>query len=402
MRRINLKFGLLAVIFLFSVASVSPTFAQTKNPLINTAWEVVSFGAENERQTIKTSSVEFADKTFGGRIAGCNYISFEYMLDGAKISTKSKATTVMGCPDLIQAEYKLTEAFEKAEQFRLDGDKLEIVYNGGKIIYLKRGKPESSAKTYLQMNEAEKTEYVQAKALAIAQMMGTRSNAPIPPAAIENIKKFVNGYAQRVNSKQLNKCSFGDNLQTVHERASQNAPFIIRAFNGQNLNPQIGLYLAMIESEHCVCIQSPTGPLGLFQLNYATAKTHFEPSANIIKNSSPANPDDRCQPELSATAAAKYINSLSGKFSGDSLKIPLAIGSYNAGEEVVMQLKTAFPADKNQENSVWKLIEGAGIKSKQFQAENIKYLPKFFAAAIVGENPQDFGLNLKPLSTYSN
>ena len=39
--------------------------------------------------------------------------------------------------------------------------------------------------------------------------------------------------------------------------------------------------------------------------------------------------------------------------------------------------------------------------SKQFQMENIKYVPKFFAAAIIGENPQDFGLNLKPLSTYT-
>jgi len=40
--------------------------------------------------------------------------------------------------------------------------------------------------------------------------------------------------------------------------------------------------------------------------------------------------------------------------------------------------------------------------SKQFQSENFKYVPKFFAAAIIGENPQDFGLKLQPLSTYSS
>ncbi len=41
-----------------------------------------------------------------------------------------------------------------------------------------------------------------------------------------------------------------------------------------------------------------------------------------------------------------------------------------------------------------------GSAGKQFNNENIKYVPKFFATAIIGENPQDFGVNLQPLSTY--
>ena len=50
----------------------------------------------------------------------------------------------------------------------------------------------------------------------------------------------------------------------------------------------------------------------------------------------------------------------------------------------------------------WTLIANGDKLSKQFQSENFKYVPKFFAAAIIGENPQDFGLNLQPVSTYSN
>jgi hypothetical protein len=49
----------------------------------------------------------------------------------------------------------------------------------------------------------------------------------------------------------------------------------------------------------------------------------------------------------------------------------------------------------------WTLIAKGDILSKQFQSENFKYVPKFFAAAIIGENPQDFGLTLQPISTYS-
>jgi len=37
-----------------------------------------------------------------------------------------------------------------------------------------------------------------------------------------------------------------------------------------------------------------------------------------------------------------------------------------------------------------------------FQGENIKYVPKYFAAAIVGETPWAFGLNMKQaLSTFT-
>jgi hypothetical protein len=38
--------------------------------------------------------------------------------------------------------------------------------------------------------------------------------------------------------------------------------------------------------------------------------------------------------------------------------------------------------------------------SKQIKIENFKFIPKFFAAAVIGENPKDFGLELNPLSTY--
>ena len=259
-----------------------------------------------------------------------------------------------------------------------------------------------SGKRYSEMSDAERNRYIETKALKVARMIGNSESKTIPAAAVEKIKSFVNAYASRANVKPLGGCRFGDNLQATYERASKNAPFIIKSFNRYGIDPQIGLYLAMIESEHCVCLQSPTGPLGMFQFTYATAKIHFKPSDGVIKSASPSNPDIRCQPAPSADAAGSYMKALTLRFGTGPLSVPLAIGSYNSGEGgLSTNLKNALEANETQERSFWTLVANADKLSKQFQLENVKYVPKFFAAAIVGENPRDFGLNLQPLSTYA-
>lgn len=259
-----------------------------------------------------------------------------------------------------------------------------------------------SGKKYLEMSDGEKRQYLAAKAMRVAQVIGNNSSEQIPPAAIEKIKGFVDAYASRVKVKPLSGCRFGDNLQATFERASKNAPFINRAFNAKGIDPRIGLYLAMIESEHCVCLQSPTGPLGMFQFTFATAKLHYEPSSGVIKGASPSNPDDRCLPEPSARAAASYMKALTGRYGTGPSSVPLAIGSYNSGEGgLSTNLQKALESGAGLERDFWTLISKGEILSKQFQSENFKYVPKFFAAAIIGENPQDFGLNLQPISTYT-
>lgn len=259
-----------------------------------------------------------------------------------------------------------------------------------------------SGKKYLDMSDAEKRQYLEVRAMRIAQIIGNSSSEPIPPAALTTIKSWVDGYARRVTTKQLGGCKFGDNLQTTYERASKNAPFIVRAFNEKGVDPRIGLYLAMIESEHCVCLQSSTGPLGIFQFTYSTAMLHYVPNDGVKKGSSPASPDVRCQPEPSARASASYMKALLGRFGTGPASVPLAIGSYNSGENGLSNnLEKALSSNAGLPRDFWTLIANGDKLSKQFQSENFKYVPKFFGAAIVGENPQDFGLTLQPLSTYS-
>ena len=256
-------------------------------------------------------------------------------------------------------------------------------------------------KKYLDLSDSEKRAYLADRAKKMAQVIGNNSSDEVPAAALDKIKGFADGYAKRANvAKKTGTCGFADNLQATYERASKNAPFIVKAFNEKGTDPRIGLYLAMIESEHCICLQSPTGPLGMFQFTQATGKAH---GLDTRAGASPANPDERCQPEPAARAAASYMKSLLGRYGTGPASVPLAIGSYNSGEGgLSTNLVKALESDSGLPRDFWTLIANGDKLSKQFQSENFKYVPKFFAAAIIGEYPQDFGLKLQPLSTYSN
>lgn len=258
-------------------------------------------------------------------------------------------------------------------------------------------------KTYGEMSDDEKRKFIENESVWIARMIGNRTGEAVTPEAVERIKSFVDAYSKRLRSARKDSCTPGgwitSDLQTVLERASKNAPFIVRSFNSEGLAPQMGLYLAMIESEHCVCLQSPTGPLGMFQFTKATAIGF---GLDARPGASPANPDERCEPEPAAKAAAKYMKFLAGRYGTGPLSFPLAIASYNSGEGgLSSNLSTALQAAIGQERSFWTLVANQGKLSAQFQKENIKYVPKFFAAAIIGENPAVFGVNLPPLSSNS-
>ncbi|MBX3244396.1 MAG: FHA domain-containing protein [Acidobacteria bacterium] len=263
------------------------------------------------------------------------------------------------------------------------------------------GQPQvPSGKKYMDMSPAEKQAYVAERSMRIAQVIGNRSSDHIPPDAVSKIKADIDAYATRLRVKPLGgSCRMGDNLQVTYERASKNAPFIIRAFNAKGIDSRIGLYLAMIESEHCVCLQSRTGPLGMFQFTKSTGEIH---GLRTVSGATPANPDERCEPEPSARAAASYMKALTGRYGTGPASVPLAIGSYNSGEGgLSSNLVKALESNSELPRDFWSLVVKSEILSHQFQAENFRYVPKFFASAIIGENPEDFGLKLHPLSSYS-
>lgn len=254
------------------------------------------------------------------------------------------------------------------------------------------------SKKYQQLGEEEKNKYISVKAEQVAQIIGNMKSEPIPPEAVQEIKKYVNGYLSRLRANRNDDCSQGgwirSDFLSVLERASKTSPFIIRSFNAGNIPPQIGIYVAMIESEHCPCLTSTTGAKGMFQFLASSAPDYG------------LSPEQRCEPEPAARAAANYLKSLIGRYGTAPDSVPLAIASYNSGQgNLSKNLDKVLLSESGQDRSFWTLVANKnlmeGSAGKQFSNENVKYVPKFFATAIIGENPQDFGINMKPLSLYT-
>ncbi len=261
----------------------------------------------------------------------------------------------------------------------------------------------TSGRTYHSMSREEQRAFVEQQAQRIAGMIGNREGNRFTPEALARIQADVNAYASRIRAPMPapGRCGFGQNLAFTLQRASRYAPHIVRSFNQLDVPPVVGLYLAMIESEYCICLQSPTGPLGMFQFTQATGRTY---GLRIVPGSTPSNPDERCEPSAAAVAAAKYVKALMARYGTGPLSVPLSIASYNSGEGgLSSNLQNALDAARNSENperSFWTLVANSERLSDQFQRENIRYVPKFFGAAIVGENPRVFGVQMEPLSSY--
>ncbi len=265
------------------------------------------------------------------------------------------------------------------------------VTNNGTTVEVPKGR-------YQDMSEADKNKYIAVRAEKVARLIGNQKSDPIPPEAVAEIKRFLNGYVSRINKAKKDSCEPGSwvasDFTSVLNRASKTSPMVVRAFRAEGIEPQIGIYVAMIEGEHCPCLTSPTGAKGMFQFLASSAPDYG------------LDPNQRCDPEQSAKAGAKYLKTLIARFGTAPDSVPLAIASFNSGQgNLSKNLDTVFNSTGGQNRSFWTLAANKNIleggAGKQFNNENIKYVPKFFATAIIGENPQDFGVSLQPLSTYS-
>jgi hypothetical protein len=79
----------------------------------------------------------------------------------------------------------------------------------------------------------------------------------------------------------------------------------------------------------------------------------------------------------------------------------LVLLSYNRGEEWVRDTLRQLRGTENYERNFWTLLANREALDDGFRNENAGYVPSFFAAAIIGENPQTFGLQTPPLSTLA-
>jgi Transglycosylase SLT domain len=239
---------------------------------------------------------------------------------------------------------------------------------------------------YQQMSPSQRASFVSIQARRIAREM-SGNNYQFTPAFEAAIQRSVDFYAQRIGNSRGDQPGKGD-ARFMFERGAPLAPTLRGIFKAHDVSPLIGIYLPAIESEY-VNFKSANsaGAIGMFQFLPSTGEKFG------------LNADDLLNVEKSANAAARYIGASLKKFESDPMKEALAILSYNRGTSNVERDLAALVNAQNRACSICELTEQVDKLDATFQNENVYYVPRFFAAAIIGENPQVFGLQMQPLSS---
>jgi membrane-bound lytic murein transglycosylase D len=239
---------------------------------------------------------------------------------------------------------------------------------------------------YKEMSRAERIDFVREQARRIAREIS--GNEYEFTAAFElDIQKHVSWYAERIGPSGENSAK--RDLRLVVERGQARAPLLNSIFRSRNVSPLLGLYVPWIESEFMNLEASgPMGAIGMYQFLPSTGE-RFGLSR-----------EDLLDVAKSADAAARYITQNTELFKHDPMKEALALLAYNRGEDrTARDLKTLLNNENNR-CSICALTAGRSKLDETFRTESVFYVPRFFAAAIIGENPQAFGLQSQPLSSF--
>ena len=245
-------------------------------------------------------------------------------------------------------------------------------------------------KLYKEMAEDEKNEFIKRRAQHVAMMMGRRPYA-FTPDALKSIRFWLDAFSRRAGNGRTGL--WGGDTTSILERGKVQAPTIVRAFRQNNVPVVVGLYIPFIETEYNnISTNNAAGAAGLFQFLGPTAEGYGVPAS------------ERTNIAKMAPAAARYFRDNIVSFGDDPMSVALSIAGYNrAPESVKRDLRNVLNAPNNEdkERSFWTLIANQAKLDEYFQRENVNYVPRFFAAAIFGETPWAFGINLRPLSTYT-
>ncbi|MEP6922046.1 MAG: serine/threonine-protein kinase [bacterium] len=253
--------------------------------------------------------------------------------------------------------------------------------NGAQITEENTGKP------YGEMNSDEQLAFIDQQEQRVSAMMGDRP-VKLNDEALHAIKRYVDRYAARLGS--ISNEPGSEDLRIIYARPGPYLPLIARSFAARKVPVIIGIYLPMIESEYRPCFENSIGAKGLFQFLPQTAKSYGVAH------------EDMCDADQMAPAAAHYIADHMAELGEDSESMTLVLVSFNRGATWVRSTLRQLRETNNYERNFWTLFANRDKLDEAFRNETAGYVPMFFAAAIIGENPRNFQLQTAPLSTLTN
>jgi Transglycosylase SLT domain len=237
------------------------------------------------------------------------------------------------------------------------------------------------AQTFQKLSPAEKQKYVKEKAHRIGAAITGRS-ADMSPAFLALIAARLEAYAERIGNN-IQDTQGKEDLRLVLARGAKHTSSFAKVFQEHNVSPLVGIYLPFLESEYRNDLLSPAGSAGMFQFLENTASRYG------------LTAEERKDTAKAADAAARYLAELQSRFAGD---IWLSLLSYNQGETSVEGMLIEIGEARGNACSICVLTERRIALNFKFNQGGVRYIPGLVAAAIIGEHPQDFGIEMQPLS----
>lgn len=164
-------------------------------------------------------------------------------------------------------------------------------------------------------------------------------------------------------------------VRALHSRSNRYAPMIRRKLRDAGL-PEDLLFVAMVESGFTPSIRSPAGAVGLWQFVKTTGKEYGLNVTPFI--------DERMHAERSTEAAIAFFKDLHGRLGSWDL----SLAAFNMGYGGILR-----SVRKYNTNDFWRLTD----LEAALPHETVNYVTKVLAYAVVGRNPERFGLaNVTP------
>lgn len=205
---------------------------------------------------------------------------------------------------------------------------------------------------------------VQAMAERLASQISGKSGYVFEREMTARIRALTNDYAS----------------SRVAARAANHRRVVVKSFGDQDVKPLLGFVLAMSRSK----FDETTGAegSGIWRVPPVVARNY----SSADEASADAATASARQQQRSAEIAAAYMKYLLGVFGTDNFD--LAVACYGDPSEEAGALKQRLMTVPAAEwRNFWRLFQRGLIKPEQ--AERVF---RFYAAGIVGENPQRFGV----------
>lgn len=185
----------------------------------------------------------------------------------------------------------------------------------------------------------------------------------IPIVRNEYVDRFIEMFEQRQADRMA-----------LYLKRSGRYEGMIRAKLRERGMPEDLVYLSMVESGFNPNARSKASAVGLWQFMAETGRLYGLRIDAWV--------DERRDPEKSTDAALRYLSDLHRQLGSWSL----AAAAYNTGgNRVARIMREVTGAEKGEESDFWR------IRSR-LPAETREYVPLIYAAAIIGKEPQRYGL----------